>query len=251
MKPTHLFLDISNSWVKWVAGTVHELSEPQRVLASKLTATFVRGLRRKYPNARWGVCSVVPEKSRLIARELSRGKVHFISSQSNLGIGIKYPNPQTIGADRLANAVAAAYIYPTPAVVIDFGTAVTFDVISARNAYIGGVIAPGISAMTDYLHERTALLPKLKLQMPSCAIGKSTMQAMQIGTVIGYRGLVKEILQNVKQELRAKKITVIATGGYADLIVKGVPGIDYVHPLLTLEGVRMITARHESDRRHI
>jgi type III pantothenate kinase len=167
-------------------------------------------------------------------------KTHFVSHRSPLGIKIFYPTPQKIGADRLANAVAAAHLYPTPIIAIDFGTAVTFDVISAKKEYLGGAIAPGLGAMTEYLHERTALLPYMKLQEPRRIIGKSTLEAMQVGTVHGYRGLVKEIILQTRKALKTNKITIIATGGYAELIAKGVPEIQSVRPLLTLEGLQIV-----------
>jgi len=98
--------------------------------------------------------------------------VLWLDSKLNLGVGIDYPKPRSIGADRLANAAAAAELYGFPAVVVDFGTAVTFDVISERRAYVGGVIAPGLEAMTNFLYQRTALLPRISLKEPRRAVGK-------------------------------------------------------------------------------
>jgi type III pantothenate kinase len=123
---------------------------------------------------------------------------------------------------------------------VDFGTAVTFDIISAGKKYVGGVIAPGLEAMTDYLHQRTALLPKISLIEPPGPIGKSTKHAMLAGAVYGYRGLVREILVQLRKELGAKTVRVVATGGYADLIAAGVSEIESVHTGLTLEGLRLI-----------
>ena len=125
---------------------------------------------------------------------------------------------------------------------MDFGTAVTFDIISAEKKYIGGVIAPGLEAMTDYLHTRTALLPKISLIEPPGPVGKSTKHAMLAGAVYGYRGLVREILAEIQRDLAARKLRVVATGGYADLIAAGVKEIAAVHPGLTLEGLRLIGA---------
>jgi type III pantothenate kinase len=109
-----------------------------------------------------------------------------VSHKITLGVGIDYPKPETIGADRLANAAAAVALYGSPAIVVDFGTAVTFDVISAAGDYAGGVIAPGLNAMTDYLHNRTALLPRVSLREPHRAIGRSTVEAMRSGAIHGY-----------------------------------------------------------------
>jgi type III pantothenate kinase len=156
------------------------------------------------------------------------------------GVGIDYPKPDSIGPDRLANAVAARQRFGAPVVVVDFGTAVTFDVVDARGNYVGGIIAPGLAAMTDYLHEKTALLPKIKIREPRSAVGKSTEEAMLVGAVQGYRGLVRGLIGELKRELRAKRLPVVATGGYAKLIAAGLPEISAVAPDLTLEGLRLV-----------
>jgi len=126
--------------------------------------------------------------------------------------------------------------------VVDFGTAVTFDIVSDRGTYIGGVIAPGLEAMINFLYQRTALLPKLSLKEPRRTVGRSTIQAMLSGAVFGYRGLVREILARIRAEqFPGKKVHIVATGGYAQLIARELPEIDAVHPHLTLEGLRVIT----------
>jgi len=186
------------------------------------------------------VCSVVPKKNGVVRKVARRSRILWLTPRVKLGVGIDYPNPKTIGADRLANAAAVASIYGCPAIVVDFGTAVTFDIVSAQRKYVGGVIAPGLESMTNFLYQRTALLPKLSLQEPRSAVGKSTLEAMRSGAVIGYRGLVREIIARIKAErFPGKKMHVIATGGYADLIATRLPEIDAVHPNLTLEGLRI------------
>jgi type III pantothenate kinase len=122
---------------------------------------------------------------------------------------------------------------------VDFGTAVTFDVVNANGDYVGGIITPGLAAMTDYLHEKTALLPRIRIREIKTAIGKSTQEAMLIGAVHGYRGLVRELIGELKKELGAKKLPVVATGGYAALIAAKLPEINAVAPNLTLEGIRL------------
>src|SRR5438046_10724758 len=117
-----------------------------------------------------------------------------------LGVGIDHPDTETLGADRLANAAAVAALYGCPAIVVDFGTAATFDIVSARRNYVGGVIAPGLESMTNFLYQRTALLPKLSLKEPRSTVGRSTIEAMRSGAVIGYRGLVREIIARIKAE---------------------------------------------------
>jgi type III pantothenate kinase len=163
-------------------------------------------------------------------------------------VGIDYPKPRSIGPDRLANAVAARFHYGAPVVVVDFGTAVTFDVVNARGNYVGGIIAPGLAAMTDYLHEKTALLPKIEIREIKSAIGKSTGQAMLVGAVHGYRGLVRGLIGGLKRELRTKNLPVVATGGYAKLIAAGLPEISAVATDLTLEGLRLVWENQANQR---
>jgi type III pantothenate kinase len=155
------------------------------------------------------------------------------------GIGIDYPQPGSIGADRLANAIAVRKHFGAPAVVVGFGTAVAFDVVDRRGFYVGGIIAPGLSAMTDYLHEKTALLPRITIREPRGVIGRSTEQAMLVGAVHGYRGLVRELIAELKAELKVRRLPVVATGGYAKLIASKLPEITAVQPNITLEGLRL------------
>jgi type III pantothenate kinase len=189
------------------------------------------------------LCSVVPRATPQIRKAVR----HFwkldtleLNAQTVRGVGIDYPKPKTIGADRLANSVAAFKRFGAPVVVVDFGTAVTFDVVNARGNYTGGIIAPGLAAMTDYLHEKTALLPRIKIAEPKKVVGKSTEQAMLAGAVYGYRGLVRELISELKRELKAKRLPVIATGGYAKLMAAGLPEISTVEPNLTLDGLRLV-----------
>jgi type III pantothenate kinase len=189
------------------------------------------------------LCSVVPRATPLVrktVRAIWKFKTLELSPKTIWGVGVDYPKPGSIGPDRLANAVAAKFHFGVPVVVVDFGTAVTFDVVAASGNYVGGIIAPGLAAMTDYLHEKTALLPKIKIREIKSAIGKSTEQAMLIGAVHGYRGLVRELIGELKRELRAKKLPVVATGGYARLIAAKMPEISAVMPDLTLEGLRLV-----------
>jgi len=189
------------------------------------------------------LCSVVPRATPLVrktVRALWKLDVLELNPQTIRGVGIDYPKPNSIGPDRLANAVAAKFHFGAPVVVVDFGTAVTFDVVNAKGNYVGGIIAPGLAAMTDYLHEKTALLPKIKIREVKSVVGKSTEQAMLVGAVQGYRGLVRELIGELKRELRAKKLPVIATGGYAKLIAAQLPEISAIEPALTLEGLRLV-----------
>jgi type III pantothenate kinase len=187
------------------------------------------------------VSSVVPSKNSAISTAVGKGNVLWLHWKLKLGVEIDYPKPRSIGADRLANAAAVTELYGFPAIVVDFGTAVTFDIISEHRAYIGGVIAPGLEAMTNFLYQRTALLPRISLKEPLHAIGKSTIEAMRAGAVFGYRGLVREIFERIKAEqFGRKKVYIVATGGYARLIARGLPEIGVVRPHLTLEGLRIV-----------
>jgi type III pantothenate kinase len=191
------------------------------------------------------LCSVVPRVTpfvRKAVRRLWKLNALELTPKTLRGLGIDYPKPDTIGPDRLANAVAARHRFGAPVVVVDFGTAVTFDVVNRAGRYVGGIIAPGLAAMTDYLHEKTALLPKIRIREETAIIGKNTGQAMMIGAVHGYRGLVRELIAELKRELRAKHLPVIATGGYARLIASKLPEISAVEPNLTLEGLRLTWA---------
>ena len=189
------------------------------------------------------LCSVVPRATPLVRKivgALWNMDVLELSPKTLRGVGIDYPKPNSIGADRLANAVAAKFHFGAPVVVVDFGTAVTFDVVNSEGNYVGGIIAPGLAAMTDYLHEKTALLPKIQIREVKAVVGKNTRQAMLIGAVHGYRGLVRELIGELKRELRAKNLPVVATGGYAKLIAAKLPEISAVKPDLTLEGLRLV-----------
>lgn len=207
--------------------------------AQELVSKFV--LRAKIEGA--ALCSVVPRATPYV-HSLCQKKWKIdcleLTAKTVRGVGVDYPKPETIGPDRLANAVAAKHHFGAPSVVVDFGTAVTFDVVNGKGNYVGGIIAPGLAAMTDYLHEKTALLPKIQIREVKGVIGKNTKQAMLIGAIHGYRGLIRELLGELKRELRCKNLPVIATGGYAKLISEKLPEIMTVDPLLTVEGLRLV-----------
>ncbi len=188
------------------------------------------------------ICSVVPRATplaRRLVRRLWSLPCLELGPETVWGIGINYPEPHTIGPDRLANAIAARVRFGAPVVVVDFGTAVTFDVVDQAGDYAGGIIAPGLAAMTDYLHEKTALLPRIQVREIRNIIGKSTSEAMLIGAVHGYRGLVRELIAELKRGLKVRRLPVVATGGYGKLIAAKLPEITAVDPLLTLTGLKL------------
>ncbi len=217
--------------------------------AGKAKAQLARFIGRS-PIQGVALCSVVPRVTpfvRRAARALCRQPVLELTPKTLRGVGVDYPKPRTIGPDRLANAVAARHRFGAPVVVVDFGTAVTFDVVDARGNYVGGIIAPGLSAMTDYLHEKTALLPRVRIREIKSAIGKSTETAMLVGAVHGYRGLIRELLLELRRELGVRRLPVVATGGFAKLIATRLPAISAVEPKLTLEGLRLLWTAHQRD----
>ena len=235
----HLLIDNSNTLTKFALDVGGALSEWRAVIpTSDLSKTSIQDTLRNQNFERVTLCSVVPDASALMKVTFDQ-PIHHISHQSKMPITIEYPNPSKIGADRLANASAAILGRQGPAIVIDFGTAVTFDVISKAGSYIGGVIAPGTASLRDYLHQKTALLPAIQLEEPNSAIGRSTEEAMQVGAVIGYRGLIREILNEVRREL-AGEPKIFATGGDAELIGKGIYDIDIIDQDLTMKGIQVI-----------
>jgi type III pantothenate kinase len=238
----YLLMDVSNSYAKLAFASRERVSNPARIPTSELSSSVVAEFLRRRQVQKLVISSVVPAKNSAISKA-ARNKVQvlWLNWKLKMGVTIEYPKPESIGADRLANVAAVAELYECPAIVVDFGTAVTFDVVSERRSYIGGVIAPGLEAMTNFLYQRTALLPRLSLKEPHRAVGKSTVEAMRSGAIFGYRGLVREILARIKAEqFSRKKIAVVATGGYARFVASQLPEIAVIHPHLTLEGLRIV-----------
>lgn len=238
----YLLIDISNSYAKLAFASKRRVSTATRIATNHLSSGVIAGFLRQRNVRKVVVSSVVPVKDSVISSAArKKAKVIWLDWKLKLGVEIDYPKPGSIGADRLANAAAVAELYGFPAIVVDFGTAVTFDIVSDHRTYVGGVIAPGLEAMTNFLYQRTALLPRLSLREPRSAVGKSTIEAMLSGAVFGYRGLVREILARIKEEqFPRKKVYVVATGGYARLIAGRLPEIGVIRPHLTLEGLRIV-----------
>lgn len=239
-----LLLDISNTFAKWALATRTRIGPVKKWPTSNLSVRVLREVLTDSSALRVVVSSVVPAATKRIARALPRETI-FVGPKTCGGLKIDYPAPEHIGADRLANALACIEIFGAPSIVVDFGTAVTFDVISGQSAYVGGVIAPGLNLMADYLHSRTALLPHISLTRPLRAVGKSTRGAMLSGAVYGYRGLVAEILRRVsEEEFPDQAVTVVATGGDAKLIGETLELFDHIDPQLTLKGLQLIAQKH-------
>ena len=156
------------------------------------------------------------------------------------GINIKYENPRELGSDRIANAVAAYELYGGPCITIDFGTATSFGVISAKGEFVGGAICPGLKLAAEALTERAAKLPRFELMKPENVIGRNTITNMQSGIVFGYIGQVSYLIGRMKKELNAPEAKVIATGGLATLVAEETGCIDVLDGLLTLKGLSLI-----------
>ena len=155
------------------------------------------------------------------------------------GIRIRVDNPKEVGADRVVAAVAAHYLYGKPAIIIDMGTAITFDVVSQDGDYLGGAIAPGIDVAVEALFARTAMLPRIRLVRPKQVVGRNTVAAMQSGIFFGYIALIEGMIQRMQEEL-GSQAKVVATGSYAHFIARETPAIDIVNQDLVLTGLRLI-----------
>ncbi len=156
------------------------------------------------------------------------------------GMNLRVDNAKEVGADRVVNNVSAVRKYGYPLIVVDFGTATTFNVIDGKGEFIGGVIAPGIKGSLDSLVNGTAKLPRVEIERPAKVIGKNTVTNMQSGIVYGFAGLVAYIVRKIKQELKDESIKTVATGGFSEVIANEISCIDYVDKLLTLEGLKYL-----------
>jgi type III pantothenate kinase len=174
-------------------------------------------------------------------------KPFIVDSGVKTGVAIRYDNPREVGADRVVNAAAAYTLYGGPACIVDFGTATTFDALSAKGEYLGGAIAPGVRVAAEALFQRTAKLPRIDLQRPKKAIGTNTVDSMRAGILFGYVGLVEGMVARFRREL-GPEMRVIGTGGLAGVIAEETKVIEVVDPWLTLKGLRLIYEMNEGAR---
>ena len=189
--------------------------------------------------------SVVPPLTPVfqdLSRSLFRTKPLVVGPGLKTGMAILYENPLEVGADRVVAALAAFEKHGGPCIVVDFGTATTFDAVSSKGEYLGGAIAPGIQISAEALYLRTAKLPHIEIKKPHKAIGRTTVASMQSGLYFGYIGLVSNIIEEIKREL-GTQASVISTGGFAAQISHEIKPIDFHEPDLALEGLRILHDR--------
>lgn len=234
------------------------LFQGEQLAATWRMSTDVRRTRDEYAATLWTLLArsgIRPEEIRAAAlsnvvpplqdviegvcNDLLHVKPLIVTASTPTGIRIKVDYAFEVGADRIVNAAAALVLYGLPALVIDFGTATTFDAISADGAYLGGAIAPGIAISAEALFERASKLPRVALKAPPAAIGHNTVNSMQSGLIFGYVGLVEGLVKRIRDELGGTAV-VVATGGLAETIAQETKVIEIVDPDLTLHGLRVI-----------
>jgi type III pantothenate kinase len=169
----------------------------------------------------------------------------IIGPGSKTGVRIRFDNPREVGPDRIVNTAAAHFLYKGPVIIVDIGTATTFDIVSGEGEFIGGVIAPGIANAAEALFARAAALPRVELVAPKQAIGSNTILGMQSGIVFGYVGLIEGIVERIQREI-GEKATIVATGGYAYIITPETTIFDTINPDITLIGLRLIYEMNQS-----
>ena len=248
MKPNILTLDLGNTALAgglWEDGRLAEnWSEPFTV------RSLEKRLRRISSGREIGsaiLASVVPRRNAPLLAACRRRlgiDCRLLTPRTDTGLKILYSDPDQVGADRIANAVGAFRRYGGPAIVVDFGTAITFDVISDKFEYLGGVIAPGLGISTEALFRKAALLPRARIDLPRGVLGRETAEAIRSGVYWGTLGLVEKIIRELKKELGwGRETRLVATGGHAGLILSRSRLIRKIDPHLTLYGLYLIEFR--------
>jgi type III pantothenate kinase len=251
-----LTVDVGNSNISFgvfdkTTLSHHMRSESARQRTSDEYAVLVREMMRLYDVDPSGIsaaiiASVVPPLTDImtqLVRRAFRIEPIVVGPGIKTGMPILYEDPREVGADRIVNAVAAYEWAKGAVIVVDFGTATTFDCVSKKGEYVGGVIVPGVQISADALFSRAARLHRVDFVLPPRAIGKNTIQSMQSGIIYGYAGLVDGLCDRLKKEL-GTEVRVVATGGLANLIGKQTTSIEEVDPDLTLNGLRLLYERN-------
>ena len=229
----------------WRLSTVADRTPDEHAMV--LTQLLdLEGLDLRVAVSAMAISSSVPSVTSQLRRMANRWfrdlTVTVIGPGTKSGMAILYDNPREVGADRIANSVGAYDLYPGPAIVVDMGTATTFDVISAKGEYLGGAIAPGVAISLEALYTHAAALRSVELVRPRSVVGRSTVESIQSGVLYGFADQVDGLTQRIKAEIG--EATVIATGGLAGLIAPHTSHVQYVEPWLTLHGLRIVHERN-------
>lgn len=255
-----LVIDVGNSNIVFGVYRGRELIYDWRISTAKEKTSDEYGLTFEQIFKYHGICiddisdiiisSVVPNLMHTLpnmSRKYFKKEPIVIGPGVRTGMNILYDNPKEVGADRIVNSVAAYEKYGGPAIIVDIGTAITFDVVNKKGDYLGGVICPGIRISADALFMRTAKLPKVEIVKPDRVIGKSTNESIQSGMVHGFIGMIDYIIEKIVEEtgLDLSEFKIIGTGGFSQLITNESKYIQKTDKLLTLEGLRIIYGRNK------
>ncbi len=237
-----LTVDIGNTSAFFVYFSGQKIKKFCRIPTAALDSSAIGLIQKKFSIKRIQtvvIASVVPWAGLFLRKEIPRRlglKTYLIGKDLAAPIVNRYKSPKQVGVDRLANAVAAYHRYHRDIIVIDFGTAITFDVVSRKGEYLGGVIAPGIEISLEALYQKTALLPKIRLSHPKHLIGRDTAESIRVGCSTGIGGLCDRIVERVSKRYFLKPL-VIATGGYAYFMRRYCESIHKIEPTLTVRGI--------------
>lgn len=243
-----LAIDVGNTNVHFALFSGKTVQKTFRIKTPELNSRAIRQVARKIPLKSVEaavIASVVPSAGNFLKENLPKElnlKTYLIGKDLKAPVVNKYKKPGQVGIDRLVNAVAAFHRYPRSLILVDFGTAITLDVVSQKGEYLGGIIAPGIEISLEALFHKTALLPKIRLKHPGNIIGKDTVESIRVGCSVGIGGLCDRLIQRVKTRFRPKPL-VIATGGYALFMKRYCQCIDLIDPFLTLKGIQISFAK--------
>ena len=249
-----LLVNIGNTSVCTAIGRGKIVSNSIRMQTSGCTPVSVKRqiLRvvRKRSITDAVICSVVPRLNALWSREIQKAlgrRPLLVGHKLKTGITLDYSKPATLGADRLANVCGAGWLYGAPVIVVDIGTAITFDVVTRDGRFIGGAIAPGPAMMADYMAERTTLLPSIRIDGKCPKIGRNTVEAMQVGALAGCRGMIREIIGYLCTQNKLSRFKLVATGGWAGMICKGMNMPFIIDQEVTLQGMNRIYELNKKD----
>lgn len=242
-EPTDILaIDIGNTSTFFAHFSGKRIKKSTRITTHSLTAKTLAMLKKKFSlqNIRTAViASVVPQAANRLQREITKKwglKTYAIGKDFDAPIINRYKNPRQVGVDRLVNAAAAFDRYHRDAIVIDFGTAITFDIVSKKGEYLGGVIAPGIEISLEALNQKTALLPKIRLAHPKNLIGRDTAESIRVGCSVGLGGLCDRLVEQISRRYHLDPL-VIATGGYARFMARYCKRIQKIDAELTMRGI--------------